>query len=130
MNPYAQGVVCQNLGKLQNLFLCALGCVWEAFKVDSLKLYTALSHHKACNRGVNSAGEEQKTAATASVRNTACASLLSCVDKCFLFTDFNAQNNLRVTHINLNTAHCGKHRATHLVGNLRRGQWETLVASF
>ena len=79
---------------------------------------TALCHHTAGNRRVDTAREKKKSPARGSDGKSACTRLLPCSYVCVLVTHLNADYNVGVLNVDLNSANGREDSAANLRGYL------------
>ena len=94
----------------------------ERFDFDA-----ALRHHKAGDRRVDAARQQQQRTSCRADRHTAGTLVLSCVNICCRITDFDTDNNVGIAHIDAQTRQGGQNDAAAFVADLGRIEGEGLV---
>ena len=90
---------CELFREGEDLFLCALAGVGEAFEMHGIETDTALSDHKAGDGAVDAAGEQQKSLAVGADGHAADCLFLACADICGVIADFHAHGDLGMVNV-------------------------------
>ena len=99
-------------GKIHYLLLRTVTGIWGCMEVNCINLYTSLSDHIACNRGINTTGQKEHCLAVTADRHSTGARNFHRIN-INLFTNFNVEHNIRMMNIYTHFRERIKNYSTH-----------------